>query len=186
VLVIAMTTIGCGSRDKASWAERGVEKTAPKPVPAAPTVAPAPTPASSSSVVAVNEPKREARAADVEARLGVKRLVVATGVKDREPVGEATTFSAESAAKIYAFVEVTNQDRIASQVVVTFEPETGSPIGHVKLEVGAAPRWRTWATTRALKPGKWQAVVRDGKGKVLATSEFVVEREQPTAVQPAS
>jgi hypothetical protein len=58
---------------------------------------------------------------------------------------------------------------------VTFVSPSGVAHGPIELEVGAAPRWRTWAYTRAAsKPGSWHAVVRNENGKELAKTEFEV------------
>jgi len=113
-----------------------------------------------------------------DARLTVKRLVIAEGVSSREPVGAATTFAASEADRSYAFVELENADRLASEVTVTFLPPDGEPaIGNVTLDVGASPRWRTWAYTRgARQAGTWTAVVRSMSGKVLAKAPFEITK----------
>lgn len=113
-----------------------------------------------------------------DARLTVKRLVIAEGVSSREPVGAATTFAASEADRIYAFVELENADRLDAEVTVTFLPPDGEPaIGNVTLDVGASPRWRTWAYTRgARQPGTWTAVVRSMSGKVLAKAPFEITK----------
>jgi hypothetical protein len=107
--------------------------------------------------------------------LRVKRLVLARSITAREPVDVTSSFAASEIDRIYAFVEVENPERAASEIVVTFEPEHGSPTGYVRLDVGASPRWRTWAYTRAARqPGGWAAVVRDGQGTELARTAFEV------------
>jgi hypothetical protein len=121
------------------------------------------------------------RAEVVVARLAplrVKRLVLARSIASREPVDVASRFSAAEIDRIYAFVEIENPDRAESEIVVTFEPEQGAATGHVRLDVGASSRWRTWAFTRAARqPGAWAAVVRDGQGTVLARTAFEVAGE---------
>jgi len=107
--------------------------------------------------------------------LRVKRLVVARGVKSREPVDPAGSFELDELERIYAFVEVSNPDRADSEIFVTFEPEQGAARGHVRLRVGPSPRWRTWAYTRGIRqPGSWWAVVRDGDGEELARTPFEI------------
>jgi hypothetical protein len=109
------------------------------------------------------------------ADLKVTRLVVARGVNGREPVGAATSFSAESVEKIYAFVDLQNDAKVESEVFVTFTPNGGGPGHRIKLDVGAEKRWRTWALSRKPRtPGSWTATVRDGGGKVLARTTFEV------------
>jgi len=107
--------------------------------------------------------------------LRIRRLVVAEGVEGREPVAPRRTFARGELERVYAFVEVENPERLPGDVVVSFEPADGPAIGNVPLAVGAAPRWRTWAFSRAVdRPGEWTAVVRDGEGRVLAREPFTV------------
>jgi hypothetical protein len=117
------------------------------------------------------------------ADLRIRRLVVSQGVEAREPIGAAASFSLAEVERLYAFVEVHNADVAESEIFVTFEPERGAACGHVKLRVGATPRWRTWAYTRGVRsPGKWTAVVRNGEGELLAQTTFVVQPAAPAAV----
>ncbi len=117
----------------------------------------------------------DAEAVDVDAALTVKRLVIASGVSGREPVGAATTFTAGAQDRIYAFVEVGNPDGATSEVSVSFFKDGGAERGGVKLRVGASPRWRTWSFTRLAKePGTWHAVVRNAKGEELARTRFEI------------
>ena len=142
-----------------------------------------PEPATSAAVV--RTPLVEARVAPPRAmatHLLVKRFVVARAVKDHEPVDADTTFKVADAGRIYAFVEVENDDRVPGEVFVSFEsasPERDAgrkaDHGDVKLSIGTSPRWRTWAFTRAAKDvGAWVAVVRDAHGEVLARAPFEV------------
>jgi hypothetical protein len=121
----------------------------------------------------------EARLTD----LRIRRLVVSQGVEAREPIGAAESFALAEVDRLYAFVEVHNADAAESEIFVTFEPERGPVRGHVRLRVGATPRWRTWAYTRGVRsPGTWTAVVRNGEGELLAKTTFVVESAAPAAV----
>lgn len=163
------------------------------PAPAASLPAPASLPAGglagtakvapevSGSVAPARPASAHAKAAPPSAsaalvKLSVKRLVVAEGVKAREPLGAATTFSGKAAKKIYAFVELENGDRVPGEITVSFEPPGGGASrGNVTLAVGAEPRFRTWAFTRAARvAGAWTAVVKDGRGEVLARAPFEV------------
>jgi hypothetical protein len=94
------------------------------------------------------------------------------------------SFIAGQTQRIYAFVEVSNPESARSEIHVSFakagEPESGA----IVLRVGESPRWRTWAYTRqADEPGKWQVIVRDGKGKELSRGDFEVlpEADAPAA-----
>ncbi|MCC6522878.1 MAG: DUF2914 domain-containing protein [Polyangiaceae bacterium] len=115
---------------------------------------------------------------DLDAELGVKRLVVASGVHEREPVGAATRFAEGAAKRVYVFVEVTNHARLASEIEVRFVKEGEPERSGVRLRVGAASRWRTWAyTERARERGRWNVIVYDGDGDVLGRSAFEITTE---------
>jgi len=108
--------------------------------------------------------------------LKIKRLVLAHGVESREPAdGGRSVFKDGEADAIYAFVEVENREHLPGTIVVSFESPAGPTVGNVRLPVGASPRWRTWAFSRAIRgPGEWTAVVRDQEGRVLAREPFSV------------
>ena len=176
-LALSASLIGCGRERPPMKAEEGIAKL-PRtaPIALAPTVAPVVTPAPAPSATIATAPvKANPKPTSDGSHLKVKRLVVAPSVKDREPVDAATSFKAEDLDRLYAFVEVENADREASEIFVTFEPAKGASHGQVTLEVGAAPRWRTWAWTRGPKqPGSWEAVVRNAKGDILARTPFEI------------
>jgi hypothetical protein len=160
--------------------ERTAQLAQPPAAPAASCPTPdkaAEAPAKAVSVKAGAEQRRErARAADASATLRIKRLVLTEGVKDREPVEAKTSFSAADDSRIYAFVEVENPAAAESEITVTFEPASGGAArGNITLDVGASPRWRTWAFTRGARTtGAWTAVVRGPEGDVLAKAPFEV------------
>ncbi|MCC6524914.1 MAG: DUF2914 domain-containing protein [Polyangiaceae bacterium] len=115
-----------------------------------------------------------AEPAAVDAKLRLKRLVLSHRVEGREPVGSATSFSAGD-AEVYAFVELDNAPRKATEIRVTFVSPKGASTT-VKLKVGDVPRWRTWAKRTAAKaPGTWHVVVRDEDGKELGRTSFEVK-----------
>lgn len=182
VLVTAMffgaALAGCGERSgvrATSQAQAPAAETA-APVAAATTPPPAPAvypPPAAKEPAKAPEPRKTSLGGDD--KLAVKRLVLASGVKGREPQDAATTFKADG-GRIYAFVEMENLGRDASEIVVAFEPPGGgAPHGDVTLAVGAARRWRTWAYTRTANvTGSWTAVVKNRKGDVLARAPFEV------------
>lgn len=144
--------------------------------PAAPVVAKASPAAAVTSAPKVATPVQAAEpAVDVDAELYVKRLVIARGVKDREPVDPASTFAKSDGKRIYAFVEVGNKDLSASEITVSFKPKNGAERGRIELRVGASPRWRTWAYTElAQDVGEWEAIVRDARGDIIGKQSFAV------------
>lgn len=164
--VVAMAAVGCGqaSQPPTQRAEQTLHVEA-KPQASAPP----PT-------VAAQEQIREAPPSPRAQHLGIRRLVIAHGVRDHEPVDAATDFTLGEATRVYAFLEVENKEKAPGAVVVTFEPPSGKvEHGDVKLSVGASPRWRTWAFTRAARElGTWTAIVRDERGQELARATFDV------------
>ncbi|XXX77974.1 DUF2914 domain-containing protein [Sorangium sp. So ce134] len=188
MMFLALCTVslaGCGERHDArppapSAAASPPATQCPEPIavapapaspPAATVTAPAPAPAA--GVAKSKESKQSAKGA---AELKVKRLVLAEGVKDREPVAPGTTFRATETERLYAFLEIENPSDVEGEVTVAFvPPDGGAPVGNVTLGVGPSPRWRTWAFTRgARKAGEWTAVVRSDTGEELARAPFEV------------
>jgi hypothetical protein len=105
----------------------------------------------------------------------VSRLVLSRGVSGREPVATAGSFHAAEVDKLYAFVELANEAREPGEIAVAFIAPNGTVARRVTLEVGAEPRWRTWAFTRRPKPaGTWTAVVTSPSGRVLARTSFEI------------
>jgi hypothetical protein len=95
-------------------------------------------------------------------------------VEAREPQGADTIFDAGE-KRVFAFVEVDNPERAPGDLRVQFVGPNGDAQPPVELSVGESPRWRTWAfTRRAHAPGTWKAIVRDERGRVLASTEFEV------------
>jgi hypothetical protein len=181
-LAFVTVLVGCGEQSARSIAvapAATAEAALPTSVAAtsAAPVAPAtPAPPASTEAARGATKPAKAKASAIEGKLAVKRLVIAQGVKGREPIEPATSFTIEQANKLYAFVEVENKDRAASEITVSFEPPGGGAShGNVTLAVGEAPRWRTWAFTRtAHVAGAWTAVVKDSRGEVLARAPFEI------------
>jgi len=138
-----------------------------QPTPAQPATSQAAT-ASTAAAAAPAAPPRHATA------LRIDRLVVARAVEGREPQGADTVFAADE-KRLFAFVEVDNPEHAPGDLKVTFVAPNGEAQPPIELAVGDTPRWRTWAfTRRAHAPGTWKAIVRDERGRVLASTEFDV------------
>ena len=106
--------------------------------------------------------------------ISIGRLVIATGVEGREPVGEGTSF--EPGHRIYAFLEARNATDEDAELYLTFEGPEGRSVGHVTLDVPAgAPRWRTWGYSRVVdEPGEWEALVTTIDGEEIGRARFRV------------
>lgn len=114
------------------------------------------------------------RVASSSTSLHAKRLIVARKIDGREPVGVSRAFDGSEVGQVAAFVELANDAREATRIVMRFEPPSSPPFD-VPLEVGAAPRWRTWATTkRPLEEGTWRVRVLDDSGALVAQTTFEV------------
>jgi hypothetical protein len=108
--------------------------------------------------------------------LKVKRLVVTTGVKDREPVADGDALLANG-SPIYAFAELSNPLGKSENIRITFERKAGAErVGNVTLPVpGQASRHRTWAVTRFIRaPGMWDAGLWSESGAELGRTSFEV------------
>lgn len=120
--------------------------------------------------------KAHAPNADAPSALRVKRLVVTTGVRDREPLALTDALVSDGSA-IYAFAEVGNDGGDTENVRITFERKGGSEkVGDVSLPVPAnASRHRTWAFTRFIRAaGVWEAVLWSESGTELGRTSFEV------------
>lgn len=113
---------------------------------------------------------------DVYTGLKISRLLVGTGVEEREPVGVADSFSTGTTSRVLAFVEIENAKAEATTVQLAWvDLATGSERGQYTLKIGAAKRWRTWARGAAPKTaGEFAVVVRDESGLELARTPFTM------------
>jgi hypothetical protein len=153
---------------------------AAKPAP----ITPKQRPAAYASDTSDDEDCAGSSTCDVDADTFVKRLVIARGVENREPIGAAPNFAKSEGKRIYAFVEVGNRSPSASEVSVSFRHKGGQEHGRVPLRVGASPRWRTWAyTDLATEVGAWEAVVRNARGDIIGRQSFTVT-ENPGDYDP--
>ena len=107
--------------------------------------------------------------------LSLRRLVIATDIEEREPVGAAQRFSSNN-EQITVFLGLRNEGAEAVSVRVVFERPNGSRMNGLSLEVPAgATRWRTWARSRNIHtPGVWSAVVETGAGVEIGRSPFEI------------
>lgn len=163
---------GCSKRYEA----RPAESSLPDPTPPATILSPDPVVYALHPAPAPSSAPKTAEAGRAQPSLTVKRLVLATGVQNREPEGASKGFFASKTDKLYAFVEVENHSRTEGEIFVSFVPPGGGPsVGHIPLSVGAERRWRTWAYTKnARKPGEWMAIIKNGSGDILARAPFEI------------
>lgn len=175
--------VGCSAASERATEQKATAAQSAAPVQQAPVPAPVTVSASASASEAAQvvappaKPVSKGPAAEARASaLQVKRLVVTTGVRDREPLaGDAALVSDGSA--IYAFAELSNDGGGTENVRITFERKGGKEkVGDVSLPVPAnVARHRTWAFTRFIRvAGVWEAVVWSETGAELSRTSFEV------------
>lgn len=122
------------------------------------------------------EPAPAEEPAAAPSQIEVSRVVVASAIEDREPVG-APPFAAD-VERVYLFVEARNDGEDSHLTVTWVEPD-GTEGAPIELSIPNATRWRTWATTQRAsgRPGTWSVVVKDADGAELGRERFVVESE---------
>ena len=103
----------------------------------------------------------------------ITRLVVGTGVDNREPVGVAEVFPG-STEKVYCFLEATGIAKDKEVSVVWFHGQKEMQKVSLPLKMGS--RWRTYASKnlRGLK-GDWKVELRGPDGNLLKDVKFKVE-----------
>jgi hypothetical protein len=108
-----------------------------------------------------------------EKEFTIARLVIGTGVEDREPVGVADTFPATT-EKVYCFLEATEILKDTEISFVWFHGEKEMLKTNLPLQTG--PKWRTFADKKigGMK-GDWKVEVRDVKGTLVKDTKFKVE-----------
>ena len=103
----------------------------------------------------------------------IARLVIGTGVENREPVGVAETFPATT-EKVYCFLEATEILKDTEVSFVWFHGEKEMLKTNLPLQTG--PKWRTFADKNigGMK-GDWKVEIRDVKGTLVKDIKFKVE-----------
>lgn len=112
---------------------------------------------------AQDEPEAAQEAPSVEA-------VLATGVEEMMPVGEAQEFPAD-VGRVFLWTRVTG----AADMTIQHVWIHGDMEWPVTLQIGGSP-WRTWSS-KAIPPewsGEWRVEIRDEAGDLLDTRSFVV------------
>lgn len=99
----------------------------------------------------------------------VTRAVISTGVVEREPVGQDSTF-ADSTSSLYCFTELGGA---AGQVVHAWYHDDKMMFEKV-LNKGLEGRWRTWSQKNLIKEwaGAWRVDIKDTAGNVLKSVSF--------------
>ncbi|HUV37083.1 MAG TPA: DUF2914 domain-containing protein [Patescibacteria group bacterium] len=113
--------------------------------------------------------------AEEPATLKVVEIEFCTGIEDRSPVGTGKEFP-NTAGRIYCFTRIAGAAGSMTVVHVWYYDDEEK--ARVTLPV-QSKSWRTWSSKRMLRgwTGKWRVEVQDPDGKLLRSSEFLVEAE---------
>ncbi len=100
----------------------------------------------------------------------VEKAVAATGVEDREPVGEATEFEA-SVGKVYCWSKIAAETVPTTIKHVWYHGE--QKVFEMDLDI-KYPSTRTW-TVKTIQPGDWRVDITDEAGTALDSVSFTVK-----------
>jgi hypothetical protein len=104
-----------------------------------------------------------------EQGLKVEKIVAATSVADREPVGESKEFEA-SVGKVYCWTKIVAKTAPARVKHVWYADD--EKVFEQTLEI-KYPSTRTWSC-KSVKAGKWRVDVTDEAGAVVSSVGFAV------------
>lgn len=125
-----------------------------------------------SSTFAQEKAKPE-MALKVAGQFTIAQLAVGTGIKDRELVGMAESFSA-STERIYCFLRAYEVTEDTEVTFVWYHGQNELLKTTLPLKKGA--RWRTFAHKNIYgQKGEWKVEVRDATGKPLQEVKFKIE-----------
>jgi len=102
----------------------------------------------------------------------VAEIVFCTGVEDRQPTGEATSFG-DDVGSVTCFTKITGVEGESSVTHVWYHGD--EEMGRVELPVRSS-MWRTWSTKTILPDatGDWRVDVLSAGGDVLKSATFTV------------
>ena len=102
--------------------------------------------------------------------LKIERIVVSTGVENRQPVGESDTF-ADSVGTLFCYTEIRGMGDSTTVSHVWYHGDNRR--ADVKLNVRGY-RWRTWSTKVIQKDwtGDWRVDIVSADGKILKSKRF--------------
>lgn len=102
--------------------------------------------------------------------LKVEKAVAATGVEDREPVGEATEFEA-SVGRVYCWTKILAETTPTTINHVWYVDD--EKVFEIALDINY-PSTRTWSL-KTIWAGNWRVDVTDDAGTVLSSVSFTVK-----------
>ncbi|MGA1861393.1 DUF2914 domain-containing protein [Deferribacter thermophilus] len=110
---------------------------------------------------------------NVFAETKVKRIAIAKGIENREPVDVNTIFPADI-GKVYCFTEITT-DKYPTKVVHIWIYKDNI-MAEVPLAVNSG-RWRTYSSKKILPKwkGDWKVEIYSEDGKMIDSISFKIE-----------
>ena len=106
------------------------------------------------------------------AETSVSRIVMTTGVKDREPAAAATSFK-NDVGRVYCFTEI-ETDKYPTEVTHIWIYDKNIE-AEIKLPV-KSPKWRTYSSKAILDGwmGNWKVEVYSENGKLIDSIDFKI------------
>jgi len=103
----------------------------------------------------------------------IGRVVMGTGVENREPMGVSEVFPATT-EKVYCFLEATHIPKDMEISIIWFHGQ--KEMRKINLPLKAGSRWRTYAHKNVGgQKGDWKIEIKDAEGKLLKDLTFKVE-----------
>jgi hypothetical protein len=103
----------------------------------------------------------------------VARMVIASGVEERDPVGVADSFPADT-GRVFCFIDARDIQRKTAARTVWYHGE--EEIASVELDLGQGSRWRTFSSVNiGSRTGTWRVDLRDEADRVVQSVDFRVE-----------
>lgn len=99
----------------------------------------------------------------------VERVVFATSIENREPVGEAAEFD-QSVGRVYCWTKLTAENPPVGFTHVWYKGD--QKVLEVPLKA-TFPSTRTWSN-KGISPGNWKVDVVDESGQVISSATFTV------------
>lgn len=99
----------------------------------------------------------------------VEKMVAATGIKDREPVGVAAAFDA-GLFRVYCW-SLVKAETVPTAIKHVWSVD-GKKVSEIPLNINF-PRTRTWSN-KAVRAGNWKVEAVAEGGEVLSSVQFTV------------
>jgi len=110
----------------------------------------------------------------------VEKIVTATSVEKREPVGETSSFD-KGTTQVYTWTKIT-AEKVPTTIKHVYYLEE-KMVREISLKINSSP-YRVWSVKNVV-PGNWRVDVTNEDGTVLASAVFTVAAPAPGATEGA-